>query len=108
MALPAALGIPTTFLLLQVNSALGITPGSPTPQNPAAIFALLGWYVLIFAVGTVVYSLVSGTRSHDLGGLQESSRKSRAVIWRRAERPDSPDWNLDSRHHHCRRRRRAS
>lgn len=58
MALPAALGIPTTFLLLQVNSALGITPGSPTPQNPAAIFALLGWYVLIFAVGTVVYSLV--------------------------------------------------
>ncbi|MGB9067712.1 MAG: hypothetical protein WCC21_04005 [Candidatus Acidiferrales bacterium] len=58
MALPAALGIPATFLLLQVNSALGITPGSPTPPNPAAVFALLGWYALIFAVGTVVYSLV--------------------------------------------------
>jgi hypothetical protein len=58
MALPAALGIPATFLLLQVNSALGITPGSPTPPNPAAIFALFGWYALIFAVGSVVYSLV--------------------------------------------------
>jgi hypothetical protein len=58
MALPAALGIPATFLLLQVNSALGITPGSPTPPNPAALFALLGWYALIFAVGLVVYSLV--------------------------------------------------
>jgi hypothetical protein len=58
MALPAALGIPATFLLLQVNSALGITPGSPTPLNPAVVFALLGWYVLIFAVGSVVYSLV--------------------------------------------------
>jgi uncharacterized membrane protein len=58
MALPAALGIPATFLLLQVNSALGITPGSTTPPNPAALFALMGWYVLIFAVGSVVYSLV--------------------------------------------------
>jgi hypothetical protein len=58
MALPAALGIPATFLLLQVNSALGITPGAPAPTNPAALFALLGWYALIFAVGMVVYSLV--------------------------------------------------
>jgi Membrane domain of glycerophosphoryl diester phosphodiesterase len=58
MAIPAALGIPATFLLLEINRAVGITPGAAAPPNPAVVFALLGWYALFFVVGSVVYSMV--------------------------------------------------
>lgn len=58
MAVPAALGIPVTFLVLQFDVNLFANPAAG-PPSPRLIWGFLGWYFVFWLVGTMLYSIVA-------------------------------------------------
>lgn len=54
MAVPAALGIPVSFLALQFDVNLFANPAAG-PPSPRLIWGFFGWYVVFLLVGTMLY-----------------------------------------------------
>jgi hypothetical protein len=59
MVIPAALGIPVTYLVLQFDTNLFANPANPVAPSPGLIFGFLGWYCGFLFIAMIVYSIVA-------------------------------------------------
>jgi hypothetical protein len=90
MAIPAALGIPVTFLVLQLDFSLFGNPMAPSQPSPGLIVWFLVAYVSTWIIGTMLYSIVAAAVTHAVSeaylGRKTTIRKAynsvRGRVWR--------------------------
>jgi Membrane domain of glycerophosphoryl diester phosphodiesterase len=59
MVIPAALGIPLTYFVLQFDTNLFANPANPVAPSPGLILGFLGWYFGFLFIAMIVYSIVA-------------------------------------------------
>jgi hypothetical protein len=64
MAVPAALGIPVTYLVLQLNGNVLVNPADPTLPSPEAIIEVFGLFMAISFVSTLAYAIVAAAMTY--------------------------------------------
>jgi membrane-anchored glycerophosphoryl diester phosphodiesterase (GDPDase) len=94
MAIPAALGIPITYLVIQFDSTMLANPASGVPTNPAEVFGrlglLIGFFLAASLVYTLVYSIIVAAMTHAISEsylghkstIVEAYRSVRGKVWR--------------------------
>ncbi len=82
MSIPAALGIPLTFLVLQFDSNMFVNPAKPVVPSPGLILGFLGGYFLFMIVLVVVYSIVAAAITYAVSEAYLGRKSSIATAYK--------------------------
>jgi membrane-anchored glycerophosphoryl diester phosphodiesterase (GDPDase) len=82
MAIPAALGIPITYLVLQFDVNLFANPATPVAPSPGLILGFLGGYFLLMILLMIVYSIVAAAITYAVSESYLGRRASIAAAYK--------------------------
>jgi Membrane domain of glycerophosphoryl diester phosphodiesterase len=90
MAIPASLGIPVNYLILQFEGSTFFANRPPVVPSPGLIFGLLGGYLAFMLMATIAYSIAIAAVTHAVSEaylgrkttVRDSYRSIRGKFWR--------------------------
>jgi glycerophosphoryl diester phosphodiesterase family protein len=82
MAIPAALGIPVTYLVLQFDARIFANPAAPVAPSPGLVFGFLGGYVGFLILLAIVYSIVAAAITYAVSEAYLGRRSSIGAAYR--------------------------